>query len=132
MSYDIGYRKPPKDKQFKKGASGNPKGRPKGSKNFVTLLDQELSRSIVVTENGKKKKLTKQEAMIKRLVAAGLSGDLKTLMAIFEMKRRTGGLDAAGEPASLLPDNYQSILNDYVAARSDAEASNRSRAEESS
>jgi hypothetical protein len=30
--YEIGYRKPPKATQFRKGRSGNPRGRPKRSK----------------------------------------------------------------------------------------------------
>ncbi len=33
--YRIGYCKPPKRTQFKKGRSGNPKGRKKGSRNRV-------------------------------------------------------------------------------------------------
>ena len=29
--YEVGYKKPPKEGQFKKGQSGNPRGRPKGT-----------------------------------------------------------------------------------------------------
>lgn len=37
-SYEVGYGKPPSDKQFKKGQSGNPMGRPKGSRNKKPLI----------------------------------------------------------------------------------------------
>ncbi|MFZ3585531.1 DUF5681 domain-containing protein, partial [Loktanella sp. DJP18] len=30
--YSVGYAKPPESSRFKKGKSGNPKGRPKGAK----------------------------------------------------------------------------------------------------
>ena len=36
--YKVGYKKPPIENQFKEGKSGNPKGRPLGSKNFSTIL----------------------------------------------------------------------------------------------
>ena len=41
--YEIGYGRPPKHTQFKKGQSGNPEGRPKGIKSLSTELDDELS-----------------------------------------------------------------------------------------
>lgn len=40
--YEIGHRKPPKATQFKRGMSGNPRGRPKGSKNFKTIMNEQL------------------------------------------------------------------------------------------
>lgn len=90
MSYEIGYRRPPESGRFKKGKSGNPKGRPKGSTNFLTILEKELNQSIVVNENGKKKTITRMQAMVKRIVAGALQGDLKALMTLFEILRRTG------------------------------------------
>ena len=72
--YDVGYGKPPKDTRFKKGQSGNPRGRPKGAKNFSTLLDKELNERIMVTEGGRKRSLSKGAAFIKRLATDALSG----------------------------------------------------------
>lgn len=74
--YDVGYGKPPKATQWKKGQSGNPKGRPKGTKNFYTDLSEELAEMILVNEGGRQKKLSKQQAMIKQLVSKALAGDM--------------------------------------------------------
>ena len=90
MAYEIGYKRPPKSGQFKKGRSGNPKGRPKGSNNFLTILEQELGQSIVVNENGRKKKITRLQAMVKRMVAGALQGEHRSLLTLIEVLRRTG------------------------------------------
>ena len=116
--YEIGYRRPPESGHFKKGKSGNPKGRPKGSTNFLTILEQELGQSIVVNENGKKKRITRMQAMVKRIVAGALQGDLKALMTLFEILRRTGKFEESGE--GLLPENYKSVLDSYVNRRQKA------------
>ena len=119
MSYEIGYRRPPESGQFKKGTSGNPRGRPKGSANFLTILEQELSQTVVVNENGRKKKITRLQAMVKRIVAGALQGDLKALMTLFEILRRTGKFEESGVEA-MLPDNYRSLLDSYVTQRQKA------------
>lgn len=113
MAYEIGYRKPPISSRFKKGKSGNPKGRPKGSNNFLTLLDQELGQSIIVNENGKKKTISRMQAMVKRIVADALQGNLKSLMALVEILRRTGKFEEK-DIDGLLPDNFEHILDAYV------------------
>lgn len=116
MAYVIGYKRPPKSGQFTKGKTGNPKGRPKGSNNFITILEKELGQNISVNENGKKKTVTRLQAMVKRIVAGALQGDQKSLLTLIEIMRRTGRFEQL-EPESLLPENYESILDSYVKKR---------------
>lgn len=73
--YEVGYGKPPKKGQFKPGQSGNPKGRPKGSKSFARVLADELSERIPVKEGGKTRRLTKMQAVAKQLVNQAMNGD---------------------------------------------------------
>ena len=71
----MGYKTPPIECQFKKGQSGNPNGRPKGSKNLSTILKKVLNEKVTITEGNKKEIVTKQEALIKSLLANSLSGN---------------------------------------------------------
>ena len=64
--YAVGYRKPPTHSRFKKGKSGNPKGRPKGSRNFSTDVKATLEESIRVTSHGKAKTVSTQLAALLR------------------------------------------------------------------
>jgi hypothetical protein len=77
--YKVGDKKPPKHSQFKPGKSGNPKGRPKGARNFKTLIAAELNSPIKIHEGGKCKTVTKLEAMAKLWVTNAAKGDAKAL-----------------------------------------------------
>ena len=48
--YDVGYGKPPKDTRFKPGQSGNPKGRPRGSKNKRPGMHEERMKDLILDE----------------------------------------------------------------------------------
>lgn len=117
MAYEIGYRRPPKSRQFQKGSSGNPKGRPKGSNNFLTLLEKELRQGITVNENGKKKTISRMQAMVKRMVAGALNGEQKALLTLVEILRRMGRLEEPDTGSSLVPEDYEAILEEYVRQR---------------
>src|SRR6266849_2816817 len=66
--YEVGYGKPPVHTRFRKGQSGNPRGRPRGSKNLTTLVSDALDQLVVVTENGRRRKIAKRELGIAQLV----------------------------------------------------------------
>ena len=78
-AYEVGYGKPPQRTRFKQGESGNPRGRPRGSKNLAVLFERELSEQVVINENGRRKKITKQAAMVKHLVNKAVSGDRRLM-----------------------------------------------------
>ncbi len=77
--YVVGYGKPPAHSRFKKGESGNPKGRPKGTLNLETVLMHTLRETVVINENGQRNAVTKLEAAFKQLVNKSVSGDLGAL-----------------------------------------------------
>src|SRR6185295_13336146 len=85
--YKVGRGKPPLSTQFKKGQSGNPAGRKKGSQNISTVLHKEMNRTVIVREDGVARKMSKQDALLKSIIAKALQGDLKasqTLVNIIE------------------------------------------------
>lgn len=106
-SEDVGYGKPPRATRFKQGQSGNPKGRPKGSRNFATVLQEELNTRITVTENGKRRRITKRQAVAKQLVNKGAAGDPKAILPLLtEMRLLEGGsAGTSGEIALSTPED---------------------------
>lgn len=86
--YKVGYGNPPKATQFKRGKSGNPKGRPKDSLNLATDLAAELGEPITVREDGRARRVSKQRALIKSLMAKALQGDVRATVALLALYAR--------------------------------------------
>lgn len=84
-SYKSGYGKPPKHSQFKPGHSGNPKGRPKYTKNLKTDLKEEVHEHIQITEGGQPKKVSKQRAILKRTMENALKGNMRATELIIKL-----------------------------------------------
>jgi hypothetical protein len=100
-NYDVGYGKPPRHSQFGKGHSGNPRGRAKGSRNLSTLLDGALNERVTVSENGKRKRISKREAILKQLVNKAASGDPKSIQMLLTEIRLVEGRQPSAEPMLL-------------------------------
>jgi hypothetical protein len=77
--YDVGYGKPPINTRFKSGQSGNPNGRPRGSKSFERLFHDELATKIVIKENGSVRRITKLQAVVMQYVNKLMRGDHRVL-----------------------------------------------------
>ena len=113
-NYDVGYGKPPKSGQFKPGKSGNPKGRPKGAKNLITVLEEELQAKVPVKELGKSKKVTKQEAMVKALMLKAIQGDVKAINAVVATMLKLAGPQPPEEEDLVLSKTDQQILDEFI------------------
>lgn len=102
----VGPGKPPRHARFQPGQSGNPKGRPKGSKNFATILQQQLTKKITITVDGKPRRMTVQEVIARRLATDSMKGTTKAMELLIRLtssKFDEGtGKDVASE--TVLPD----------------------------
>lgn len=78
----VGYGCPPKHTRFKPGRSGNPRGRPRKSKQLEDLIRRELDEKIVAKEGGRDRHITKREAIVKQLVNRAIKGDTKPLQLV--------------------------------------------------
>lgn len=114
------YKNPPKEHQFRKGKSGNPKGRPRKKKqpssdlslDIMTSLHRELAKTISVQENGQHRVITKLDAIFAQLVAQSVNGkpsQQKMLLSLLT-------LDTHGETEQQTLEQLQSydadLLND--------------------
>jgi len=112
---DVGYGRPPRHSQFKKGVSGNRKGRPKGSKNFSTYLDEELKQPITITEGGTRKRVAKAKAIAKRVVNGAVSGETKMIPMLINYDRMQGDPKATDTPPEIpLTDDDEVVFRAIV------------------
>ena len=113
-TYQVGFAKPPIATRFPKGQSGNPAGRPRGSKNISTILEQELEQRVVIRENGRQRKVTKRRASMKQFVNKAIAGDHRALQLLINYLR-----DREVNAKDRSPLGYDQAEAELMAARLD-------------
>jgi hypothetical protein len=83
----VGYGKPPKSGQFKKGISRNPMGRPKKPVDFDSALMRALDVRVKIGVNGETKVVTKLGLAATRLANEAASGKLQAIRVVRDTSR---------------------------------------------
>ena len=84
----VGYGRPPKQFWFRKGQSGNLKGRPKGSKNTDTTIKEVFLKPVPITENGRKRTVSTFEAVLLQLRKKSIEGNLPAIDRVLKLSSK--------------------------------------------
>lgn len=95
--YRVGYGKPPKEHQFSKGLSGNPKGRPKGSKNRSLCIMDALNKTVTVREGNRTRTMTKLELILESTINKAAQGDAKARADVFKLMEKLERQEVAND-----------------------------------
>lgn len=109
--YPIGYGKPPKHSQFKKGQSGNPKGPKKGSRALKTDLDKALRAQLTITVGGKKVRGTTQALSMYALAMRAATGDLRAQKLLADLVLTVFGAGDRGGTEAKLSKQDEELLD---------------------
>lgn len=116
--YEVGHGKPPKATQFKPGASGNPKGRPKGARSVNDEIHKVLTTPVTVFQNGKPIRMTPVEMILKKLVASAVKGDFKASKYVVQLVKdhpvTAAELQTATSSFELTPEEMENISKELL------------------
>ena len=110
-----GYGKPPKKHQFKKGVSGNPRGRPRGKSSLLSDLNKIVNQKISVNLNGQNMRLTKRQAFLQRVANDAIAGGAGAGRLLYKLlKLEAEQPETEGMSASERNKQDQAILESFL------------------
>jgi hypothetical protein len=109
------HKRPPRKGQFPPGKSGNPRGRPPGSRNIRTYVHALLGAKIPVIEGGKTRNIRRAEAIAIQLVNLAAKGDPKGIAAILNLTREFDQAIDQAQPAAPTHVADIEVMQDIIA-----------------
>jgi len=115
-SYRVGYGRPPRHSQFKKGRSGNPRGRKKSRRNLRDEMIAALDERIWVREGESRHKISRREALVRTTVNRAIAGDQKSASIFLALMRATNltSEPVEGPSSEVLTHEDEAILADFL------------------
>src|SRR5258707_14621982 len=89
-SNEIGYGKPPKANQFRKGRTGNPRGKRQGEENTISAFKRIVSKRVKINDGEKVRTITLAEAVILKNCNAAVQKDPFAMSNIFRLAEEAG------------------------------------------
>jgi hypothetical protein len=105
----VGYKRPPAETRFKKGQSGNPRGRRRAPATIAGLFTEELQSTVVISENGQRRKVQKIRVLINEAIKKAMKGNFQPLVL---MTKISHSLEQLTSPANPLKENQFDHLSD--------------------
>jgi hypothetical protein len=113
-NYDVGYGRPPKETRFRPGQSGNPTGHRKGSKAIGVRLQELINSKVAVTENGRTRRISRLDVMLRQLANDAMRGDQRGLKLLMEFLHRYGAAVEGTVRSEEITSEDLEILSDYL------------------
>jgi hypothetical protein len=93
VDYRVGYGRPPRSTRFQPGRSGNPKGRPPGSRSLAAIFHRIINTKVEVKGPHGIKTITKFEAGLTQLANMAATGDKRAIRDLMQWRRSFGDLE---------------------------------------
>lgn len=117
--YEIGYRKPPKATQFKKGQSGNPKGAKKKPEieDVRLMVESVAAEPVPLRDGGRTVPVSQLEAALRGERMNALKGDHKSAKRMFKLAQKGSHFSKARPRSNIILDEPGSTLEERMIIR---------------
>jgi len=88
--YEVGYGKPPTASRFRKGRTGNPRGKRQGEGNMISAFKRIVSKRVKINDGEKVRTITLAEAVILKNYNAALQKDPFAMSNVFRLVEDAG------------------------------------------